>query len=199
MPTATPIRPLSAIGVSKQRSRPYFFCSPSVARKTPPKKPTSSPNTSTSGSRPSITSMAEFSAWIMFIRAMRLHPHLLALLSQVPGHLLEHVLEHRRHAGTRAAGEGAVALGLLAGRAHRLGELLFQRRVLVVRPRSQRHQVAREPRDRIAQRPSRRLLGRPVAAGIVAGRVALGPIGDQLDDRRAEVGAGPLRRQAVAA
>ena len=37
MPTAAPIRPASEIGASKQRFRPYFFCSPSVARKTPPK------------------------------------------------------------------------------------------------------------------------------------------------------------------
>ncbi len=37
MPMATPTIPASPIGVSKQRVTPCFFCSPSVARKTPPK------------------------------------------------------------------------------------------------------------------------------------------------------------------
>ena len=37
MPTATPMIPHSVIGVSKTRVLPYFFCSPAVARKTPPK------------------------------------------------------------------------------------------------------------------------------------------------------------------
>ncbi len=37
MPIATPTMPPSAIGVSNTRARPYFACSPSVQRNTPPK------------------------------------------------------------------------------------------------------------------------------------------------------------------
>ena len=37
MPIAVPTMPDSLIGVSKQRVLPYFSCSPSVQRKTPPK------------------------------------------------------------------------------------------------------------------------------------------------------------------
>ena len=70
MPMAAPTMPPSAIGASKQRVRPCFFCSPSVPRNTPPKKPTSSPKIRTSGSRSSMVSSAEFSAWIMFIAGM---------------------------------------------------------------------------------------------------------------------------------
>jgi hypothetical protein len=37
MPTAMPTMPPSAIGVSNTREAPYFACSPSVQRNTPPK------------------------------------------------------------------------------------------------------------------------------------------------------------------
>src|SRR2546423_4342439 len=70
MPMAAAMMPPSAIGVSRTRCSPYFLCSPSVTRNTPPKKPTSSPRMTTRGSRSSITSIAELSAWTMFMRAM---------------------------------------------------------------------------------------------------------------------------------
>src|SRR4051812_7827692 len=75
MPTAVAMMPPSLIGESKQRVAPYFFCNPSVTRNTPPKYPASSPNVSTLGSRESITSRAEFSAWIMFIVGIASLPH----------------------------------------------------------------------------------------------------------------------------
>ena len=37
MPTATPMMPISVIGVSNTRVLPNFVCSPAVARNTPPK------------------------------------------------------------------------------------------------------------------------------------------------------------------
>ncbi len=37
MPMAAPTMPLSAIGESNTREVPYFACSPSVQRNTPPK------------------------------------------------------------------------------------------------------------------------------------------------------------------
>src|SRR3954468_13287433 len=54
-PTAVPRIPASASGVSTQRSAPKRSRSPAVARKTPPARPTSSPITSTDGSRSSST------------------------------------------------------------------------------------------------------------------------------------------------
>src|SRR3954468_5164240 len=51
-PTAVPRIPASASGVSTQRSGPNVSRSPAVARKTPPARPTSSPITITSASRP---------------------------------------------------------------------------------------------------------------------------------------------------
>src|SRR5439155_16006422 len=52
-PTAPPRIPASASGVSTQRSGPNVSRRPAVARKTPPARPTSSPSTSTFGSRAS--------------------------------------------------------------------------------------------------------------------------------------------------
>ena len=70
MPIAAPTMPSSLIGASKQRLLPYFCCRPCVQRKTPPKKPTSSPNTTTFSSRPIVTSMASRIASIMVMRGM---------------------------------------------------------------------------------------------------------------------------------
>src|SRR6476659_7578717 len=54
-PTALPMIPASASGVSTQRSAPNLSRRPAVARKTPPARPTSSPMTMTFSSRPSST------------------------------------------------------------------------------------------------------------------------------------------------
>jgi len=50
----------------------------------------------------------------MFIRAISV-TQFLALAAKVPGHLLEHVVEHRRRAVVRAGPQRAVALGLALG------------------------------------------------------------------------------------
>src|SRR5215472_2406105 len=50
MPTQSPPISASDSGVSKTRSTPKRCCNPVVARNTPPLTPTSSPNTTTSGS-----------------------------------------------------------------------------------------------------------------------------------------------------
>src|SRR3954454_23338210 len=67
IPMAMATIPPSASGVSKTRGKPNRSCNPWVARNTPPKYPTSSPNTQTLGSRSSMTSSPERIAWIMFI------------------------------------------------------------------------------------------------------------------------------------
>src|SRR5512132_2497983 len=61
-PTAEPRIPASASGVSTQRSGPNRSRSPTVARKTPPARPTSSPITSTEPSRASSVCRQSFTA-----------------------------------------------------------------------------------------------------------------------------------------
>src|SRR6267378_1227346 len=61
IPTQSPLIRSSASGVSRTRSGPNRFCNPTVARKTPPLRPTSSPSTTTSGS----SSIARASARLM--------------------------------------------------------------------------------------------------------------------------------------
>src|SRR5690606_37272890 len=60
-PMAVPMMPDSSRGVSTTRSLPCLAWSPSVTRKTPPLRPTSSPRRMTSGSDASAWS----SAWLM--------------------------------------------------------------------------------------------------------------------------------------
>src|SRR5512134_2408308 len=67
MPTAVPTMPPSARGVSMTRSAPNSSCRPCVARNTPPNLPTSSPSTTTSGSRRISSRSASLTAWITFI------------------------------------------------------------------------------------------------------------------------------------
>src|SRR5260370_16331611 len=96
MPIATPTMPDSLIGASKQRDLPYLRWRPSVQRNTPPKYPTSSPNTTTLSSSAILQSIASRIASTMDSRAIASNPHLLALLAQMARHLLEDSLEHRR-------------------------------------------------------------------------------------------------------
>src|SRR5687767_8863463 len=63
MPIAVPTMPSSDSGVSKQRALPNSLVRPSVARNTPPVGPTSSPNTSTVGSRRMAVFSASLTAW----------------------------------------------------------------------------------------------------------------------------------------
>src|SRR5215468_1422934 len=217
MPIAAAMMPPSAIGVSSTRCSPYLRCRPSVTRNTPPKKPTSSPSITTRGSRPSITSIAEFSACTMFIRAMRStlvrawrgavcvlrrrgarlgalpleqRAHLLALALQIRRHVAEHVVEHGERVEERTLRQRSVRLGLLpAGRDVRF-ELLVQLRMALLGPLPERDQVLLETCDRISERPGPPFLLRAIARGIIARRVRRRAIGDVLDER----GTGALPR-----
>src|ERR1700733_4404055 len=102
MPIATPMIPDSLIGASKQRDLPYLRCSPSVQRNTPPKKPTSSPNTTTLLSSAILQSIAPRIASTIDMRGMTLNSELLTLLTQMARHVLVDLLEHGRRARLRA-------------------------------------------------------------------------------------------------
>src|SRR3546814_19344970 len=61
-------------------------------------------------------------------------------------------------------------------------------------PRARPDEVLGKPRDRIAERPAGGGVGRPIGRRVVAGRMALGTVGEMFDDRRPAIGTRPLRR-----
>src|SRR5690242_12106554 len=213
--------PPSAIGVSSTRCSPYLRCSPSVTRNTPPKNPTSSPSTTTRGSRPSITSIAELSACTMFIRAMRSalvrarrragnillrgagrgaalrieqRAHLLALALQALRHIVEYVLEHGERIEERPVGERSVGFSFFPAGGDVGFELLVQLGVAFLGPFPERDQVLLEARDRIPEWPGAPFLLRSVAGGIIARRVRGGAVRHLLDEGWAGALPRPLRR-----
>src|SRR5512137_2180880 len=114
----------------------------------------SSPRITTFGSRASMMSMAEFSAWIMFICGMSdslLGAHLFALLAQVLRHLLEHVLEHQVAVQARAVVERSVLHGFLPALGHLLFQFGCECRVPLLRPLAERDQVVLEAQHRVAE------------------------------------------------
>src|SRR5688572_17677120 len=176
MPIAAATIPPSAIGVSITRLSPYLRCSPSVTRNTPPKKPTSSPRTTTEGSCASLTSMAEFRAWIMFICAIGLFPrqlfaHFRRLPPEVLGHFLEDVLEHQPGVEPRRLGERAVADRFLPGARHFFLELRDERLVALRRPFAEGDEVVLEPVDGVSERELLVIVLGAVARRIVARRM----------------------------
>src|SRR5438128_89421 len=100
MPIAVPTMPDSATGLSKQRSLPNSAWSPSVMRKTPPNRPTSSPYTTTLSSafiasRSAVLSAAAIvTATSGLLGRRELGLQEVALRLQVRGHGGVHVLEH---------------------------------------------------------------------------------------------------------
>src|SRR6266581_4252286 len=74
MPTQSPLIRSSASGVSNTRSGPKRCCSPTVARKTPPLTPTSSPNTTTLGSSSIARASAILTASTSVISGISLSP-----------------------------------------------------------------------------------------------------------------------------
>src|SRR5215204_3357334 len=88
-PTAAPMIPASASGVSKQRSGPKRSRRPAVARNTPPARPTSSPSTITEESRSSST-------WKQSLTASTIESS-----GKEPPQLLEIGLERRRRLDER--------------------------------------------------------------------------------------------------
>src|ERR1700730_15758137 len=165
-PMATPTMQDSAKGVSRTRSSPNCPCRPSVARKTPPFLPTSSPSTQTRSSR-------SISSWSASLRPS------ISVLIATSSSLLEHVLEQVLGKGwCRRFGDldrlvhlgRAVLLDLLV---RRLGE----HRLL--------HEVGAEALDGVAPEKRLQLLLRAVAPLVVVGRVGCeaGDLG--VDQRRA--------------
>src|SRR3546814_626353 len=123
-----------------------------------------------------------------------LRQHLLALFFQMPGHLLEHVLEHRFKGLVHTMAQNAELFRLLLGRLDQLVELLRLRLVPLAIPFAKRFEMLTKPRDRVAERPRGRLIGGAIGARIIRRAVAFAAIGEMLDQRRAVVRPRPIRR-----
>src|SRR6266568_5650626 len=188
------------------RSAPNSCSSPCVARKTPPKRPTSSPSTTTSGSRRISTRSASFTAWITFItgigpsrvrvarvcdprvRRDRL-AQLLELLPLLPERLGVDLLEQALHRRLRR-----VRLRLYDRPLDLGAHLVAEPRVLRLVERPAGREVAPRPEDRVLLLPRLHQLRRPVHARVVGGGVAIHPVGDALDERRPLPRRGPRPR-----
>src|SRR5258708_8339308 len=116
----------------------------------------SSPIRITAGFLPSMMSMAEFRAWIMFMLAMRSAEFLAQqglLTQQILRHVLEHVLEHRVWIQPRPLGHGAELDCFLPARYHQRLELRAHRLVPLFRPLADFDQMPLQALDGIAHRP----------------------------------------------
>src|SRR5256885_14224214 len=134
-PTAEPRIPASASGVSTQRSGPKRSRSPAVARKTPPARPTSSPITSTSGSRSSSTWNASLIASTSVSSGTEDPPQLGKVLVEGRGRRSKRVREQQRRVRRR------LRLGLCDSLAHPLQGLGPHRLHGLVREQAEPPQV----------------------------------------------------------
>src|SRR3546814_18945487 len=110
------------------------------------------------------------------------------LFLEMPRHLLVDALEQRIERLVEAVAEDTVFLGLLLRRTHLFGEVEVHRRLPLLVPFAELDQMILEPRDRIAQRPRRRLARRAILRRTVRGRVAFGALGARCDQSRAGIG-----------
>src|SRR5512140_2628716 len=178
IPIAIPTIPTSFSGVSITRSGPNRWSNPSVARKTPPPRPMSSPRTQTDGSRAISVASASLIALISVTSAIASPlpgEQGVALLGEVPWDFRVDILEHagQRNGGgaLRRLDRGAYAL---------LRSRLLRGRVLEQAPPLEERG---EPPDRVLPAPPRHLLVRPVDRRVVGGRVRPEAIRERLDQR----------------
>src|SRR3990172_8074677 len=182
IPIAIPTIPASASGVSITRSDPNRAHSPSVARKTPPFFPMSSPRRTTRGSRSISRASASWIAWTSVIVAtgspLHRYPDPLLLLLEVPRHLRVDVLDQalRGHRGGRLARRNRPP--------HLLAGLLRDRGFGLVGEHPFLLEIGGEPADGGFPSPRLDLFLGPVMRRIVGGGVGAHPVGQRLDQGR---------------
>src|SRR5207247_3869061 len=187
-PTAAPMMPASASGVSKQRSGPNRSRSPAVARKTPPARPTSSPSTRTDGSRSSSTWKASLIASTM-----------LSSGTEDPPQLLEVGAERRRRIDVCVRKEELgirrrLGLRRSDSRAHRLHRLAADRFGQLIVEDAGAPEIALVAADALAFLLLFDPLEIDVGARVVGRRMRRGAIRDRLDERRPLAPARPVAR-----
>src|SRR5262245_20034925 len=161
---------------------------PSVARKTPPFLPTSSPRTQTRSSRSISSVSASRTPSISVLTAMCLPPRLAFPLKWGGDLLRENV----------PAQVGRVGLGGRLGRLHRFVHLLrtflLQQLVGLIGQHALIQKVVPEPLERVSPKHRLQLLLRPVPALVVVGGVGGEASHLGVDQGRTPARAGPLDR-----
>src|ERR671922_43955 len=185
-PTAVPRIPASASGVSTQRSEPKRSRRPAVARKTPPARPTSSPMTSTDGSRSS-------SVWKQSLIASTM---LSSAIAEDPPQLLEVGAERSRRVDVRVLEEKAgigrrLGLGLRDPAPHQLLRLRAHGLDALVVEHVQPPEVRLVAPDALVLALLLDAFEIDVRARVVGRRVRRGAVGDRLDKGRPLAGARP--------
>src|ERR671923_316271 len=188
-PTAVPRIPASASGVSTQRSEPKRSRRPAVARKTPPARPTSSPMTSTDGSRSS-------SVWKQSLIASTM---LSSAIAEDPPQLLEVGAERSRRVDVRVLEEKAgigrrLGLGLRDPAPHQLLRLRAHGLDALVVEHVQPPEVRLVAPDALVLALLLDAFEIDVRARVVGRRVRRRAVGDRLDKGRPLAGAPPGRR-----
>src|SRR5438876_1526281 len=166
-PTDVPMMPASASGVSTTRSAPKRSIRPSVARKTPPLRPTSSPSTRTRSSAASATASASLMAstrvrlgmgLLLVAGCLQVRPQLAALGLQYGRWRAVDVVEHGLGRWRRLGQRGGDDAG------HALARLLLQRLLARAIPLPLALQVRAQADERVALAlPDRQLIGWSVA------------------------------------
>src|SRR5260370_12025719 len=168
MPTDSQLMKSAASGVSITRSAPNRCCRPTVARKTPPLTPTSSPSTTTLAS----SSMARASARLIASTSVTSGIGASAELRPLAGigsrefgvEMVEHRLWRARRV-RQIALDRRLDLLLAVGR-----ELLL----LHFAPRLLTYEIGAQARDRLLLPAGLNLLGRTVTRRVIGGRVGAG-------------------------
>src|SRR6266508_2131494 len=183
IPTHSPLINSSESGVSTTRSGPNRCCSPTVARKTPPLTPTSSPSTTTLASSCMTRASARLTASTNVASGISAS-QLLALAGIASRELGVEMVEHRLRGPRRGR---QIALDSLLDALLALGgKLLFLR----LAPCLPGHEIRAQARDRLLLPAGLDLLRRAVTRGVIGGRVVAEPVGHGLDQARPQAGAG---------
>src|SRR6266481_278840 len=194
MPTHNPLIKSSASGVSITRAAPNRCCSPTVARKTPPLTPTSSPSTTTLASSSMARANARLIASTSVSSGIRASAELRPLARVASRQLGVEVVEHRLR---RARRGGQIALDRRLDLLLALGRESF---LLRLAPCLLAHEIGAQPRDRLLLPACLNLLGWAVARRVISRRMVAQPIGQRLDQPRSAARAGLrdrlLRRRA---
>ena len=194
-----PMIELSASGVSSTRAWPNSAASPSVARNTPPRGPTSSPRITTRSSAARSRCCVQRTVSTM-LRSVP--PSGSGIATGGGGRIARAV--GRAGRGAQRVGEHLAVGGARLGRRRRLGRLgggvdlvlhLGLDALLVgLRQEPLLDEVLRDPAQRVLLAPRLHLLRRAVGAVVVVGGVGEVAVGLALDERRAVAAAGVADR-----
>src|SRR5205085_4017963 len=180
-PTDMPAMTLSASGVSSTRSAPKRSSSPSVARKTPPSAPASSPTTRTDGSSAMARASARLTAWTRVISGMaaaspsRQVERRLALVGEILRQCLVGEIEHRFDP-LRRGREISFRRAL-----DRQGDLGQEPLLIRLAPHAGGDKIVAQPGGRLFRPAGTDLGAAAVPAGVVGGRMVAEPVSQRLD------------------